>query len=48
MVDLANSAAGALVLAANKKAPLVVTSATLARARMPMRARAGQIPVYFR
>ena len=46
--DLANSAAGALVLAANKKTPLVVSTAVLARARMPMRARAGNIPAYFR
>jgi hypothetical protein len=48
--DVCNSAAGALVLAANKKAPMVISAAVMARVRsmQPMRGRAGRIPVYFR
>ncbi len=44
----ATAAAGALVLAASRKAPMVITDAVLARAGMPMRGRAGHMPVYFR
>ena len=46
--DIVNAVCGALVLAASGKAQLIVTSAVLARARMPMRTRAGNIPAYFR
>ena len=46
--DLANSVAGAADLIASRPLPMVVTSAVLAAARMPMRARSGQVPAYFR
>ena len=39
--DACNSAAGALVLAVSKKAPLVISDAALAMARIPTRHRAG-------
>ena len=48
--DFANACAGALLLAASKKAPLVITSAVLARARAPAgRSMFGAQPrVFFR
>jgi hypothetical protein len=55
--DACNAVAGALVLAASKKAPFVVTAAVLQRARMPtaysnkypdLARRTRPMPVYFR
>jgi hypothetical protein len=55
--DVCNSAAGALVLAASKKAPMVISQAVLQMARMPTNyankypdsaRRTRSIPVYFK
>ena len=45
--DLANSVAGAADLIASRPLPMVISASLLAKARIPMRRRAGA-PVFFR